>query len=252
MKTGNYNDKAIINKDTYLYYANTNEEHLTLPVKGIVVEFPGLGGGSCLGGLLDRGSYSTEYTADFGKNGILTAYVFPGPWSWGNAGAVRMADAVIDSLAEKYALGSNFPVAVCGGSMGGLGALLYAADSKYTVRIAAVACPCVDVLDRMYCHPDFPRTYVSAVAAYDKNLEDALKDISPIARISDMPDTLYFICSNADDELFPENQCDLYVEKLMQAGYKVEYHKQPNTQHGEFLPEVRDKLHDEIKNAILK
>ena len=76
MKTGNYNDGKFINKDTYLYYANTNEIHLTLPLKGIVVEFPGLDGGSCLGGSRTRGNYSTKQAIDFGEKGILVAFIF--------------------------------------------------------------------------------------------------------------------------------------------------------------------------------
>ena len=45
-----------------------------------------------------------------------------------------MADAVVDAVAEKYGLKNNFPLAVCGGSMGGVGALMYAADSKRAVE----------------------------------------------------------------------------------------------------------------------
>ena len=105
-----YDDKKIINKDTYLYYANTNEDFLTLPVKGIVVEFPGLGGGSCLGGRIEKSPYNNFRTKAFGKQGILIAYMFPGPWSWGNKGAVRMADAVIDAIAENTALAKIFPL----------------------------------------------------------------------------------------------------------------------------------------------
>ena len=247
----NYHDNRLINKDTYLYYANTNEAHLSLPVKGIVVEFPGLGGSSCLGGSIDRGSYSTPYTMDFGRQGILCVYIFPGPWSWGNKGAVRIADAIVLALAEKYQLEEAFPLAVCGGSMGGLGTLNYAADSQFTVRIAAAACPCVDAMEQMYCNPDFPRTYICAVAGYDMELEDALKEISPLYRVSDMPKTSYFICSNGTDQYFPQAQCDTYVEKLVQAGHTVEYHAQPNTTHGQFFPEVRQRLHQAIVDAIL-
>ena len=50
MKSNSFlNDNKYINKETLPYYANTNEEHLVLPVKGIVLEFPGLGGGSSAG-----------------------------------------------------------------------------------------------------------------------------------------------------------------------------------------------------------
>ena len=246
-----YDDTGIINKDTYHYYANTNEDCLTLPVKGIVVEFPGLGGSSCIGGRIDMGSYCDERTKAFGEKGILVAYMFPGPWSWGNFTAVRMADAVVDALAEKYNLASGFPVASCGGSMGGTGALMYTLNSKFDICVTAAACPCVDVEACFYCHPEFPRTYISAVAMYDKNLDEALCEISPVVWVNDMPAGKYFICSDEKDELFPEVQCDLYVKKLTESGHDVEYHKQPEKKHGEFYPEVRQRLHEVIENTIL-
>ena len=246
-----FDDRDLINRDTYHYYANTNEEHLSLPVKGIILEFPGLGGGSCLGGSIDMGSYSTPRTIAFGEKGILVAYLFPGPWSWGNRGAVRMADAVVRALADKYALPEDLPLAVSGGSMGGLGALIYAANTRYKLTAVAAACPCVDVKASLSCAEHFPRTYVSAVASYDKSLSEALDEISPICRIADMPKASYFICSDAEDELFPESDCDLYVEKLRAAGHAVEYHKQPGKKHGGFLPEVRDALHEALEKAIL-
>lgn len=247
----NYNDKKFINRDTYMSFANTNEEHVVLPVKGIILEFPGLGGSSCLGGSIDMKSYSLEHTIDYGQNGIIVAYIFPGPWSWGNRGAIRIADAVVDALMEKYNLKTETPVVVCGGSMGGLGALMYAIHSRYKVKMVAAACPCIDVLDRMCAHPEFPRAYISAVASYDAEFEDSLKEISPIYRIADMPKTKYFICSDAEDEVFPEAQCDFFVEKLMEAGHNVEYYKQPGKRHGEFYPEIRKKLYDSLKKAIL-
>ena len=247
-----YNDSKYINKDTLLYYANTNEDFLSFPVKGVVIEFPGLDGGSCLGGSMTRDSYSTEWAERFGKKGILLVYLFPGPWSWGAKASMRMANAVIGAIFDKYTLPNGFPLVSCGGSMGSVGALMFAAESEYKLCHAAVACPCADIPDRLDCHPDFPRTYISAAAQYDMELEDALKMFSPIHRISDLPEITYFICSDGADELFPEEQCDLYVEKLKNAGLTVEYYKQPGLGHGGFTPEIREKLHLSIESAILK
>lgn len=250
MKTS-YNDSRFIHAENFLQFCNTNEAFLTLPVKGIVVELPGLGGGSCLGGSMELGSYDSEYAKDFGKNGILLAYMFPGPWSWGNKGAVRYADAVVRAIAAKYHLAEGFPLAVCGGSMGGLGALMYAAESTLPLCAAAAACPCVDVIDRLASHPEFPRTFVSAAMVYDLDLEEALKAISPVKRIADLPDIPYFISNDGEDEVFPEAQCDAYVEKLRARGLYVEYLAQPGLKHGEFFPEVRERLHTFLKEALL-
>ena len=247
-----YDDSKYINKDTLLDFCNTNEEHLVAPVRGIVVEFPGLGGGSCLGGLMEKESYSTEWAKRFAKKGIVLAYLFPGPWSWGNKGAVRMADAVVTALADKYGLKPGFPVAACGGSMGGVGALIYAAESNFTLCAVASACPCVDVVKNISEVPVFAKSYISAAAVYDMELKDALMRFSPISRIPDMQKSIYFVCSDGKDSVFPEHECDEYVAKLRELGHDVEYHRQPGLEHGEFFPEIREKLHMCIENAIIK
>lgn len=251
MKMKVYDDSKFINYENILSFANTNEQFLKTPVKGVVVELPGLGGGSCLGGLMDRMSYDTCYTRDFAENGILVAYMFPGPWGWGNKGEVRYADAVVRAIAKKYDLPEGFPLVVCGGSMGGLGSLMYAADTTLPLCGVAAACPCIDVIDRMDSNPDFPRTYISAAMVYDLPLEEALKAFSPIERIADLPDVPYFISNDGEDEVFPDTQCDEYVEKLRARGLDVEYMPQPGLKHGEFFPEVRDSLHEFIKKQIL-
>lgn len=247
-----YNDNKYINKNTITDYCNTNEEHLVLPVKGIVIEFPGLGGGSCLGGNMEFESYGSEWAKRFGKKGIVLAYLFPGPWSWGNKAASRMADAVVDAIIDKYGLKEDCPVAVCGGSMGGVGALIFAAESRHRLCCVASSCPCIDIVKNISEVTVFARTYISAAAAYDTEFDDALKNFSPLHRIGDMPKTTYFICSDAEDEIFPEYECDAYVEKLKTFGHSVEYHKQPGLKHGEFFPEVREKLHMLIENEILQ
>ena len=244
-----FDDSGLINAATISSYANTNEGNLKLPVRGIIIELPGLGGGSCLGGLMERADYATPYAKRFGEKGILIAYLFPGPWSWGNRAAVRMADAVVEAIAEKYSL-DQVPVAVCGGSMGGQGALMYAADSAHQLCGAAIACPCVDVEDRFDAHPSYPRTFVSAVAAYDMPLQEALKAISPVCAASRMPDIPYWICSDGEDEVFPEAQCDQYVETLQKQGHSVVYHRQPGLKHGGFIPEVREELHLFLEKCI--
>lgn len=52
------NYQQCINKDTLNYFARTNEKILTGPIRGVVLEFPGLGGGSCMGGEDAVGEYT--------------------------------------------------------------------------------------------------------------------------------------------------------------------------------------------------
>ena len=49
--------KQLINSNTIDSFARTNEALIKTTVKGIILEFPGLGGGSCLGGIDDVGVY---------------------------------------------------------------------------------------------------------------------------------------------------------------------------------------------------
>ncbi len=245
-----FNDSKFINPDTINLYARTNEIFLKSEPKGIIMELPGLGGGSCMGGSQDRGDYCNDHAKVLAEKGIILAYMFPGPWSWGNKAAVRMTDAVVAALAEKYKLNDGFPLAVSGGSMGGLGSLMYAAGTRYNLKAVFAACPCTDVPKCFNAHPDFPRTFISAVGGYDMPLEDALKEISPIHKTDDMPNTFYHISCDGADEVFPQEQCDTFVEKLREKGYNVVYRVQPEKLHGEFLPEVWDEIHDLMAKIV--
>jgi dipeptidyl aminopeptidase/acylaminoacyl peptidase len=161
-----------------------------------------------------------------------------------------MSDAVIDAIIDKYSL-DNPPIAVCGGSMGGVGALAFATSSTHSLACVALACPCVDILACFNCHPDFPRTLISAVASYESSLEDGLKEISPIENLDKFKKVPYFICSDGADEIFPESQCNDFVDKMQSKGYDVTYRKQPDLKHGGFFPEVRAELHDFILKNLL-
>ncbi len=243
--------KKYINKDTYQLYAKTNEALIDGKVKGIILEFPGLGGGSCLGGTLDMGTYDGDYAKMCASEGIILAYIFPGPWSWMNKGAVRITDAVVDAIREKHNLDKNKPIGLSGGSMGGLGALIYSVETKNKISAVCAACPCVDVLDRFMCKETFPRTFISAVADYDMSMENALKTISPMHRMDDFKNIPYFITNSCDDEVFPEKLLDSFVEKMIDKGHNVEYRKMPGKKHGEFFPEIKDEFYEFAIHSIL-
>ena len=77
-------DAGYIHPETLRYYCCTNETLLApgTHVTGFVLEFPGLGGDSCLGGRMDNlTSYENAFTRRCAENGIVAAYMFPGPWS---------------------------------------------------------------------------------------------------------------------------------------------------------------------------
>ena len=246
-----YDDTKYINKNTITLYCNTNEEFLKGKVQGVIVELPGLGGGSCLGGGMERTSYDSDFAIECGEKGVIVAYMFPGPWSWGNKGAVRVTDAVVKALVDKYDLGGEFPLCVCGGSMGGEGALNYSCDTSFKLSACAAACPACDMGETFGLIEDFPRTVISAVACYDMDLEDAIESISPIKRIDEYPDIPYYICSDGDDECCPSETCDRMVEKMQDRGLNVVYRQQPGLKHGGFTSEVWEEIHEFLLDKAL-
>ena len=234
-------DKDFINPQTLDLYCNTNAHLLTAPPAAFVLEFPGLGGGSCLGGCMDLGPYNGPLSGFLAEHGILQVYTFPGPWSWMNRGAVRNINALVDALREAYGFTDDAPWAVMGGSMGGMGALIYTAshggDPARTPTACLAHCPCVDVVDRIYCKENIPRTFFSAVADYEMPIAEALKTLSPLCRLQDMPSIPYHIINDLADALFPPEQMDGYVEAMVALGHDVTYHRLENCGHGE-LTEV--------------
>ncbi|MBP3572384.1 MAG: hypothetical protein J6M42_10535 [Clostridia bacterium] len=249
-------DRDFINPDTLDLYCNTNAHLLTAPPTAFVLELPGLGGGSCLGGCMDIAPYNGPLSGALAEKGILQAYGFPGPWSWMNRGAVRMVNALIDAIREKYGLTEKAPWAVMGGSMGGTGALLYAAshsgDPAYTPTACLAHCPCVDILDRVYCAPDVPRSLFRAVADYEMPIAEALKTLSPVCRVEDLPSIPYHIVNDLSDELFPPEQMDAYVETLREKGHAVTYHRLPNCRHGELTGEEWEVIREFLLGHLVK
>ena len=231
-------DRNIINSSTLHLFCNTNESVLTLPVRGFILEFPGLGGGSCMGGIMDFAEYRGGYAETLGKEGILVAYTFPGPWSWMNRGAVRFCELIAHAIREKYHLPQDAPWVVTGGSMGGLGALIFSADANIKPSACVSVCPCVDVPYCFEAHGDFRRTLFRAVADYDGGIEESLLTISPKHRIHDMPYIPYFLINDCADELLPEAQMDEYVAQMRKLGHSVDYDRLEGCHHGEITPEA--------------
>ena len=240
-------DKKYINKDTLSCYCNTNEHLITGEVKGFVIEFPGLDGNSCMGGNMTLGKCDTGVAHELAAIGIVHAYAFPGPWSWMNKGARRLADGIVAAIKDKYGLDDNAPWMVMGGSMGGLGALMYTCTAQYKPTACVAVCPCTDVVKSFDVITEFPRTFIRAISDYDMPFEEGLKTLSPIEHLDEMPDIPYLIINDCADELFPEEELDTYVNKLKERVSKVEYDKLEGCVHGEI---TIDEWHKIIKFLI--
>lgn len=236
-------DSAFVHAGNLSRFVNTNEGLLggERP-RGAVLEFPGLGGGSCLGGHMDNAVYETEYTARLAEEGILAVYVSAGPWSWMNRGAVRLTEAVAAALLEKYGLPATFPFAATGGSMGGTGALIWSLSTRYHVAGCVAACPGIDLLNHYFSDQPHQRTLFDAAASYDQPIEEGLKSLSPQYRLDELKDIPYFIVGDGADECFPIAGTDSFVSRMRGRGLSVDYRRLEGARHGEFTPEVRDAL----------
>jgi hypothetical protein len=230
-------DEAFFTPETLPYYCNVNEQFLQGEIRALAIEFPGLGGGSCMGGDMGLGVWCTPLAETLGKKGILHAYLFPGPWSWMNKGAIRLANAVICALRKKYNLAENTPWLVMGGSMGGLGSLMFCARSSLTPNACIALCPCTDVSDCFAVHPEFPRTIVRAVLDCDMPIAQAIPRLSPTNSLDRLPKIPYHIMNDCADELFPERQIDDFVNALTARGHDVSYSKLIGCPHGAITPE---------------
>ena len=238
-------DAKYINKNTVSSYCCTNEALIPegKTVTGFVLEFPGLDGNSCLGGSMDNMTvYSNAFTKECAEQGIVVAYMFPGPWSWMNKGAVRITDLVVDALADKYGFkdDSEFSLVVMGGSMGGQAALIYSMDSRHKIDACVAHCPCYNVVECFSSHEAFPRTFLSAVNAYDMPLEEALLTISPEQRTADLPKIPYFVTADELDEVFPVKGIERFVSGMKDSGYNVTYMRLADQKHGGISQEDRD------------
>lgn len=231
------NYSQCINRDTLNFFARTNEKTLTGPIRGVVLEFPGLGGGSCMGGMDSVGEYTASYGLRCGHENILLAYVFTGPWSWMNDSAVRIADAVVDAIWDRYSLSDDIPLISTGGSMGGCGALLYSAYAKRPPAACAANGPACDAMDIYHSHPDFARTLFNAVAHYECSFEEAMDSISPLKQIARLPHIPYYIVHTDMDDIIPiKRHSDLLVKALREAGHEVEYSVVPDRGHCDLPP----------------
>ena len=235
-------DRSYIRPDNVSLFCNTNIDLLHDTPRGLVLEFPGHGGGSCLGGSMDFGPYHGDYAQKLADDRLLLCYTFPGPWSWMNRGSVRLIDLLVDTLQEIYSLTEDTPLITSGGSMGGLGSLIYTADTRHHVTACVAACPCYDVPGSLFNRESFPRSLLSAVACYDMPFEDALKTISPLHRLSDLRDVPYFITCNGQDQCFPADGMHRFLDAMKQRGLTVTLCDMPDLPHGGFTPEVRNAL----------
>ena len=186
--------EKIITYETLRKFAYSNDKLIKGEIKGIVLDFYGLGGMHMHGG-------DPATAKELAEKGILFVIPYTNPWCWMNASAVRYTDEVIDLLCDKYSLPSDIKIVSTGGSMGGLSALVYTRYAKRTPVACVTNCPVCDLVYHFTEREDLPRTLYSAFSEFDGTLNEALEAHSPIHLASEMPKIPYTVFHCEDDGL---------------------------------------------------
>ena len=236
--------EKIITYETLRYFAYSNDQLIKGDIKGIVLDFYGLGGVTIQKS--DPGD-AVEYAA----KGIVYIIPYYNPWCWMNRQTVRYVDEIVAVICEKYRLDASVKIVSTGGSMGGLSALVYCAYAKITPCACVTNCPVCDLVYHYTERPDLPRTLYSAFGDYEGTMEDALKSCSPLHLAEKLPHIPYtvFHCE-ADKSVNLEKHSLRFVEAMEAAQQRIVLRKIPFRGHCDLSAEGRVAYMQAILSSI--
>lgn len=224
--------EKIITYDNLRGFAYSNDKLITGEVRGIVLNFMGLGTTLMF-------HEDTERDIRYAEKGLIFVTPYCNPWSWMNRRAVRYVDEIVAVLCEKYALNTeSVKIASVGGSMGGLAALVYCAYAAITPSLCVTNCPVCDLPYHYTERPDLPRTLYSAFGEYEGTMEEAMQTCSPIHLVDRLPRIAYtvFHCE-ADRSVNIDKHSRRFVSE-MQREHEIVLHTVPDRGHGDLTPEM--------------
>ena len=239
--------EKIITFDKIRSYTYVNDNVVTKPIKGIAINFFGLG---CMHMCNDVDSVEGQF---YGKDGILYVVPYNNPWGWMNKQEVDYTDEIIDVIFDHFNLEENTPIVSTGGSMGGQCAITYMAYAKRTPVACVANCPVCDVVYHYTERVDLPRTLYSALYGTNGTLEEGLKSLSPVHLIEKLPRAEYHIFHcNTDDAVNMEKHSVPFVEKMKMQGFDITFDIVENRGHCDLDYDSKLKYASYIKGAILK
>ena len=214
-------------------YSYSNDRLIKGAIKGVAVQFTGLGGSSM--------QDDNERAIRFAEHGIILLIPYNDPWCWMNDQAVKYTNEVIDVIFEHYGLSDDTPIASIGGSMGGLSALVYTKYAKRTPKTCVVNCPVCDLPYHFTERPDLPRTLYNAFFDEADDLQAAMEKRSPLHLASVMPNINYhlFHCE-WDTAVFKAKHSDKLYE-AMKDTHSITYDSVPQRGHCSITPEASKK-----------
>lgn len=217
-----------INSENISSFAYCNGNLITTDIRGIVVDFHGLGENNM--------TFTPGELAQIcASKGIVYLYPYDNPWSWMNDLAVRYTDEIIDAVIDKYDLPEDVPIVAAGGSMGGCSALVYTHYAKRTPVACATNCAVCDLPYHYTERLDLPRTIYSAFMHYSGDFTAAMQTASPYHLAATMPkDTTYYIVAcEADSAVNIGMHSDRFVAELKKThdNDKITYIRVPGMGH---------------------
>jgi len=206
-------------------FAWTNDGFLNGPIRGVILEFPGLGGN----GMKGEGPNAT--VLEWGQAGGLAVLPFQDSWGWMNPQTAAFTDELIDAIFARYALAPDTPIIATGCSMGGFAALLYPIVGRHNVVAVAANCPATDLPFHYTERPDLPRTLHHAFGSYS-DISEALIAHSPQHQAHRLPDVPYLVIQGDQDTLVDKaRHSDTLVPKMRELGLTVDYREQRGMGH---------------------
>jgi len=226
--------ERIINYENLRSFAYSNDKICRTPIRAVVVNFFGLGDMS----RFDEDTGDGKY---FAENGMIYLLPYTNPWGWMNRDEVAYTDEIVSVIMKQYDLPESIPLISIGGSMGGLGALVYTRYAAKTPVACVTNCPVCDLPYHYTERPDLPRTLYSAFFGYEGTFADALRTHSPLHLAEEMPkiDYTVFHCT-ADRAVNKEKHSDRFVKAMLECGHSVKYYAVPDRGHGDLTPEMWD------------
>jgi len=237
--------KKVISYDTLRLFAYSNDKLCNHPIKGIVLDFFGLGGQH----MFDE---DTPLGTELAKENIILLIPYNNPWAWMNTQAVQYTDEIVTIILEQYCLDEHIPIVSTGGSMGGLSALVYTRYAVHTPVACVAVCPVCDLPYHYTERPDLPRTLYSAFCnSTADSIEEALKSASPLHLVNEMPDVEYVIFHcESDLAVNIKRHSERFVTE-MQKEHKIKYYTIPGRGHCDLDEEHKQLNRGCIVNAIL-
>lgn len=237
--------KSVITSENIRLFAYMNDAVCVRPVRGIVVDFMGLGGQAMFDSETPRGER-------LGRQGLLYVIPYLNPWAWMNPQAVAETDEIISAALERCGA-ADVPIISTGGSMGGLASLVYTRYWRRTPVACVANCPVCDLPYHYTERPDLPRTLYSAFGTSDaETLEDALRAVSPLhlAQNADMPRVKYVLFHCEEDKAVNKQlHSDRFVEALRKS-CDVDYFAVPGRGHCDLGDEMAALFEDKIVAAV--